>query len=494
MKPTCQHLALALVSSLAFLSLFILYTTRHQALENLLNGIASSPSAPKAQWDRNKKYLVYLPFEGISNQFFSLQNAATIAKRLNRTLVVAPITSNRHDRFNVNQPWSRYLDLEHMARRSGIDFIEWHTLKQIDPASRQIIDTGSRRRIPQAWKVMSEPMPCQVIRNYGHDYFVGEEDSIGADFAYQYLLDLQPMPVPGFSAADTVTFVGDILDHNQNSTENIVCLTFTFSAQFELGRNRWDIGWDEAGQYLRFLPRFASYVEDLLAFQFGQLQGHSHPRPPPDLGLSILDKGPAAETFLSRKPPLKDYIAIHLRRGDIEIKCQDNTKSDCIIPVSVYKAHVDAILAGLDKNIEPPNVVLVSDTQSEEEKKEIDGYGWYRLDHAVDPSLLDASRVLDPFSSPMIDAAVLAGRGARWVIGSRRSTMSWLTAMRMNTWYNRTIIYPKVTDHQTTQDHRQHNTSTKINARSRKRSLWHDDEDDGVVIWDRYEQRYFELL
>ncbi|KAG0256736.1 hypothetical protein BG011_004345 [Mortierella polycephala] len=506
MKPTSQHLVLALVFFLAFLSVLILYTVRHQVLENFLDGIAPSSltsqnilrppvTAPKAQWDPIKKYLVYLPFEGISNQFYSLQNAATIAKRLNRTLVVAPITSNRHDRLNTNQPWSRYLDLEHMALRSGIQLTEWHTLKQIDPISHQIINTGSRTSIPQAWRAMAEPMPCQVIRNYGHDYFVGEEDSIGADFAYQYLLDLQPMPVPGFSTTDSVAFVDDILDHNQNSTENIVCLTFTFTAQFEQGRNRWDVSWDEAGQYLRFLPRFASYVEDLVAFRFGQLEDHLHPRPPLDLGFSILDKGPAAETFLSRKPPLKDYIAIHLRRGDIEIKCQNQAKSDCTIPISVYKAQVDAILADLDKNVEPPNVVLVSDTQSKEEKKEIDGYGWYRLDHAVDPNLLDASRVLGPFSPPMIDAAVLTGRGARWVIGSRRSTMSWLTAMRINAWHNGTIIYPKVTEPQTTQDHDQHNSSTKTNTGSRKRYLRHNNNDgDGIVIWDRYEQHYFDLL
>ncbi|KAF9359511.1 hypothetical protein BGX26_012144 [Mortierella sp. AD094] len=398
---------LALIFGLASLAILVLtvYSLNKNVVNGLLhkltltntfhpslNPLLSNPVPQKSQWDPSRRYLVYLPFEGISNQLYSLQNAATMAKRLNRTLVVPPITSNRHDRLGTNQPWSRYMDQEHMSVHSGIQLVEWHNIKHIDEASRQIIDAG-------------------------------EQDSIGADFAYQFMLDLEPVPVPGFTLEEPVTYVGDILDRNQNSTEPVICFTFTFTAQFERGRNRWDVGWDKAGQYIRFLPRFASYVEDVIAFRFGLLERHIHPHPPLDLGTSILDKGSNSETFLSRKPPHKDYIAIHLRRGDIETK---------------YTESLD--------------VVLVSDTQSEEEKQEIDSYGWYRLDHAVDINLLDASKVLGPFSPALIDSAVLTGRGARWVIGSRRSTMSWLAAMRMYSWYNVTIIYPAPSVQQMAED------------------------------------------
>ncbi|KAG0093091.1 hypothetical protein BGZ93_007036 [Podila epicladia] len=439
----------------------------------------STMTPPKSTWDPQQKYLVYLPFEGISNQFFAFQNAALLAKRLNRTLVVPPITSNRHDRLGTNQPWSHYMDLEHMASHSGIKMVEWHTIKPIDQAARQIIEAGNRTNFPLAWRAMAEPFPCQVVRNFGHEHFVGEEDSIGADFAYQYMLDLKPIPIPGFQLDSNVDFAGDIVDSNQNSTSTVVCLTFTFTAQFERGKNRWDIAFSEAGHYARFLPRFASYVEDLISYRFGLLNG-IHPHPPMDLGSSILDIGEQSETFLERKPESKDYIAIHLRRGDIEIKCLNSTKTDCIVPVSIYKKHVDAILALLPEGTEKPNVVLVSDTKSEEEKQEIDSYGWYRLDHAVDQNLLDASQVLGPFSPAIIDSAVLTGRGARWMIGSRRSTMSWLAAMRLLSWYNETIIYPKEAPQQ---------------KQNQKRSQDDDDEgDDDVVTWDRSEQLYYDQL
>ncbi|KAF9340786.1 hypothetical protein BGZ91_000210 [Linnemannia elongata] len=531
MNQTCRQLAIVAALGSFVSVLFILYTVRHQALDGLLNQYASSPStsssnnnsttntnttqppglkvnAPKSQWDPEQKYLVYLPFEGISNQFYSFQNAATMAKRLNRTLVVPPITSNRHDRLGTSQPWSHYMDLEHMASHSGIKVVEWHNIKTIDAESRMAMEGGSRINFPEPWKARAEQFPCQVIRNYGHDYFVGEDDSIGADFAYQYLLDLVPIPVPGFRPTDTAAYVQDILDANQNSTENVICFTFTFTAQFQRNKNRWDIGWEEAGKYLRFLPRFASYVEDLIAYRFGLLKDtHIHPHPPLDLGNSILDKGDSSETFLSRKPDFPEYIAIHLRRGDIAVKCLDQPKGDCIVPLSEYKSHVDAILATIPKDKTPPNVVLVSDTQSAEEKATIDGYGWYRLDHSVDENLVDASKVLGPFSPALIDSAVLTGRGARWVIGSRRSTMSWLAAMRITSWNNLTIIYPKLTAQEVAQERATgFNASAPLNLaprhstgsfrRSKRRYYSVDDgevEEDYVFTWDRHEHHYFEM-
>ncbi|KAG0048670.1 hypothetical protein BGZ83_006409 [Gryganskiella cystojenkinii] len=668
---TCQRLGFVLGLGSVSILLLALYNSRHSTVHELLsNGYAtttaifrtpaSSHAPPRTQWDPNQRYLVYLPYEGISNQFYSFQNAATMAKRLNRTLVVPPITSNRHDRLGTHQPWSHFMDLEHMSTHSGIRLVEWHKLKLLDQESLRIAGLGNRTQISELWRSYAEPLPCQVIRGFGHEYFVQtEDDSIGADFAYKFLLNLEPIPVPGYQLQDSVAFVDDILSANMDSKEPAICFTFTFSAQFQQGKNRWDIGWAEAGQYARFLPRFASYVEDLIAYRFGilddrfsgimaptdnnhnqtlvrrilgpsisvkgeteeggrkrlhrrgetpkggsrpgrlqderqkQEQHHpqAHPHPPWDLGNSILDQGPEAETFLSRKAPLDDYIAIHLRRGDIELKCVNNaTRTDCVVPVSEYKSKVDAILDMLhregaylkdheeeeqddtadassqdlnngDKDsdwAQPPislktkkkrlpKVVLVSDTKSAEEKKEIDSYGWYRLDHDLDPNLIDASKVLGPFSPALIDSAVLTGRGARWVIGSRRSTMSWLTAMRTASWFNRTIIYPRPARPPIPKNNKKKpktkssgngksnnngngndiNVDVSINHKSKNKSKFEkvkasspsgreppegsEDEndkveldrhgmyimngqDDSIVIWDRDEQSYFDNL
>ncbi|KAF9353128.1 hypothetical protein BGX34_011791 [Mortierella sp. NVP85] len=529
MKSPHRHLRLIFgVPSISVLFVFFL-AARRDALDTLLQQHTYHPLsattaadsltiAPRSLWDPHQKYLVYLPFEGISNQFYSLQNAAAIAKRLNRTLVVPPITSNRHDRLGTHQPWSRYMDLEYMSLHAGVRVVEWHTIKHIDPVSQRIIDTGSRTRIPRAWKQLAEQLPCQVVRNYGHDYFVGQEDSVGADFAYQFLLDLKPTTVPGFTFNDTVSYVGDIVKHNQDSADPVVCLTFTFTAQFAPDRNRWDIAWEDVGQHIRFLPRLASYVEDLIADRFGRLKDPTRLHPPVDLGISMLDKGTEAKRFLAPKPWHRDYIAIHLRRGDIGVKCANQTQNNCVIPLPEYKAHVEAILASLPKHARrsPPNVVLVSDTRSAEEKAVIDSYGWYRLDHDVDPHLLSAARVLGPFSPALIDSAVLSGQNARWVIGSRRSTMSWLAAMRISSWYNRTIIYPLPTAQQMADDQQGHSRISRRKRseevlRKRTRALYRlhegseqvqgdnnndndNDDDDDIVTWDRQQGWHLDRL
>ncbi|KAF9168174.1 hypothetical protein DFQ26_001067 [Actinomortierella ambigua] len=660
---------------------------------------------PKSQWDSSKRYLTYLPFGGISNQFYSLQNAMAIAKRLNRTLVIPPIMSNSlHDRSTSHQPWSHFMDLDYAQEQVGLEMVEWHQIKHLDPQSVELVDRGSRLAIPDGWRALAERFPCQVVRGYGQDYWINPKDeAVGANFAYRYLLSLEAIPVPGTDRYEVTDLVDDIVQGNQPSNETVICLSFTLTAQFARGRNRWDISWNLAGRHLRFLPRFAAYVEDLIAFRFAEweryrplnetqvlgkdpallespsetlkdflestgatqkegeskegvlggsmgekkhnyvredrdkieahkspvhasssssplsAQGsvakgpiirhgfrkdrgvasatgaraaarptvltapivsaqnqepahthvkvvqtiergggvrnrdrsalgstveaaaaatrgreqrkkrqqfsqasassssssfsssssisykrqdprdqpqkqqqqqqqqeqerqeqlpppsspsstleeeqhqHQHPQAPRDLGTSPLDHGPDSTRILDEKAAPRDYIAIHLRRGDIDAKCAKQAVSDCIIPLSEYKKHVDKIIAdhaaaaaaastsndtstGTGTNTTasflPPDVVLLSDTSDEAEKQEVDRYGWYRLDYTTDTNLVEAWEVLGPFAPAFIDSAVLAGRSARWVIGSRRSTMSWLAAMRLASWHNRTIIYP----------------------------------------------------
>ncbi|KAG0223001.1 hypothetical protein BGW41_005768 [Actinomortierella wolfii] len=564
------------------------------------------------------------------------------------------------------------MDLDNVRQKVGLDIVEWHQIKEIDPEALSIIKQGSRLAIPPGWRALSERFPCQAVRGYAEaSWIVAGDNSIGADFAYQYLLALEAIPVPGTDRYEVTTLVDDIVRGNQDSKEQVICLSYTFTAQFEPGHNRWDISWSAVGQHMRFLPRFAAFVEDLIAYRFGEweryqpltetqvlgrdpdslhppsstikqllerinaplnhndeqddsktgevmdgrkeaqggryqitnlpidsmheqgssskdhkiipgqgkgapiivgqfaepstkvpgrkdqdllskthkgkgrttsasmaipaaatttttsssssnqsykrqnltLQGeqseHKHPQAPRNLGISPIDHGPQSERILNKKTAPRDYIAIHLRRGDISIKCRTQAIKDCIVPVSEYRKHVDKIIAD---NIPPgskeplPNVVLVSDTDDEAEKQEIDSYGWYRLDYREDENLRDSWAVLGAFGPAFIDSAVLTGRSARWVIGSRRSTMSWLAAMRLSSWHNRTIIYPALPPELVKQQQDELEEQKKLE--SGKRALedfawnshaWLDETEandnlDGIVVLDRQEQTYFDHI
>ncbi|KAF9586667.1 hypothetical protein BGW38_010668 [Lunasporangiospora selenospora] len=77
----------------------------------------------------NEKFITYLPFAGLSNQFYGMLRAMYIARALGRTLLLPPITSSSHDKTRKNQPWSDFFDLNKFQRRTGLRVIEYHSLR-----------------------------------------------------------------------------------------------------------------------------------------------------------------------------------------------------------------------------------------------------------------------------------------------------------------------------------------------------------------------------
>ncbi|KAF9389524.1 hypothetical protein CPB97_011164 [Podila verticillata] len=75
------------------------------------------------------RYFTYMPYAGFSNQFYGLLRAVHIAKRLNRTLLLPPITSSNHDLSRRNQAWSEFFDLDEFQAKIGVRVIEYHDLR-----------------------------------------------------------------------------------------------------------------------------------------------------------------------------------------------------------------------------------------------------------------------------------------------------------------------------------------------------------------------------
>ncbi|KAG0373848.1 hypothetical protein BGX24_011166, partial [Mortierella sp. AD032] len=87
--------------------------------------------------DPNTKYLSFMPFGGLTNQFISVQSAAYIASKLNRTLLLPPIISNSHDHENTHQRWSQYMNLHKLTTITGIRVLEWDQVRPLSSAQRQ---------------------------------------------------------------------------------------------------------------------------------------------------------------------------------------------------------------------------------------------------------------------------------------------------------------------------------------------------------------------
>ncbi|KAF9338257.1 hypothetical protein BG006_007742 [Podila minutissima] len=90
-----------------------------------------TPSAPSGQETTHEtvRYFTYQPFAGFSNQFYCMLRAMHIAKRLNRTLLIPPITSSSHDVSRRNQAWSDFFDLDEFQAKTGLKVIEYHDLR-----------------------------------------------------------------------------------------------------------------------------------------------------------------------------------------------------------------------------------------------------------------------------------------------------------------------------------------------------------------------------
>lgn len=66
--------------------------------------------------DTREKYLLHLPYEGASNQFYCLLRALYLARELNRTLLIPPLMPSRHNALR-----GAYLDWRHVIDFGSID-------------------------------------------------------------------------------------------------------------------------------------------------------------------------------------------------------------------------------------------------------------------------------------------------------------------------------------------------------------------------------------
>src|SRR5690554_3556846 len=99
----------------------------------------------------------------------ALENAAYTALRLNRTLILPPITTNSHDKYNSNQRWSELFDLSRFTALTGVKVVEWNDIR---PLTKEQIAVGKRQvRLGSKpfplWDSLATNLTCQVIYGFG---------------------------------------------------------------------------------------------------------------------------------------------------------------------------------------------------------------------------------------------------------------------------------------------------------------------------------------
>ncbi|KAF9956564.1 hypothetical protein BGZ72_002668 [Mortierella alpina] len=405
------------------------------------------------------RYFTYLPMGGGNNQFISLQRAALLAKDLNRTLILPPISPNSHIKSWAGPRYSTFYDIDSLTTKSGVPIIEWHDLKQ------------TPEDVPgdfaHHWLDFSEDFPCipnggigtgtrehtlfdhfrpQFLLNYSA-IILQEDKTQGKATDYNYARDvlLKDYPLSALtpSGPETAATEAGADPHMWK------CLSSPYSLG---GPDVGDRSWYEIGTHLRFNDKTEAMVDDILDVLLGPVEN--------TVKTAAIDK---------TKPfrPHPEFIIIHLRRGDIVTKCPVGVaEKDCIVQIEEVAEKVDEIektrrIAALAKHKTNnqdessfqhkrlPVLVATNEKQAEELEK-LNRLGWILLDHGDEekddegkakPSntkKLGTMSRLGPWFPPMLDAVLLT-RG-NYLIGMRKSRMSILATQRGKAWHGHSTM------------------------------------------------------
>ncbi|KAG0320287.1 hypothetical protein BGZ99_004631 [Dissophora globulifera] len=369
----------------------------------------------------NVKYLAFMTYAGLTNQFMAFENAAYIALRLNRTLIIPPITTNSHDKYNTNQRWSEFLDLARFTSLTGVRVLEWHDVRPLTPDQTEIGRRQARigKKSDSLWDKLADNVTCQVIYGFGDSERLHTTE---LTFSRQFLLRPQFVRPPprrpqtqvfdrlkigakdNMNMDDVVTFE-DLVDRYSGHQDHLLFLSHSFKLKDPLGKR----SWEAVGQHLHFMPKVMDYAEKLIRHR-------------------------APET---RKDG--EFIAIHLRRGDIWFKCRSKPEvemTSCLTPLGYYSEAVEKAFKLLGKRVP---VIVTTDSNSEQDHITIARLGWRRLIH----ELYTTEQELGVFGPALVDAAILAN--AKVMIGSYTSSMSRIAASRQKSWHQRDVLYPRTT-------------------------------------------------
>ncbi|KAF9160355.1 hypothetical protein DFQ26_005643 [Actinomortierella ambigua] len=367
--------------------------------EESMEGAAAEPIVElfeRTLPDTGEKYLTYLPYAGITNQFYGMLRAMYVARALERTLIIPPITASSHDKSKQNQPWSNFLDLQRFQKLTGTKVVEVHELRNVELAQ------------------MNE-IKCGITCGFGSKRTI---DFTAKGFLKQWKLreTLYPLRI---DATKLETIVSNLQPY-QN--DKFVCISNTYKIAVKEKDE-----WEQLGKHLFFTEPLERFAQNYLLENLGSS------------ALSAADNsayGGAIDTDL-----LPKYIAIHIRRGDFAEYCNKAYPGDILIhclPSTEQIAERVAVIQERYGRLNPgkvlPVLVATNERRPEELKKFADN-GWKYLDHDE----IGTAEKLGVFGPMMVDQVFMAHAHA--LIGIRQSTFSRVGALRQLDWHHRQMEY-----------------------------------------------------
>ncbi|GJJ69082.1 hypothetical protein EMPS_01428 [Entomortierella parvispora] len=344
---------------------------------------------------RGTRYLTYLPYAGITNQFYGMLRALEVADALGRTLILPPITASSHDKSKQNQPWSRFLDLDRFRSLTGAKVIEYHELLLSEGQHHE--DTIQEYHLLQ----------CKITCGFGSKRTI---DFTAKGFLKQWHLQESLVPLQTV-AKDDSSFESIVAALQPFKDDPYLCLSNTYKIAIKDKTE-----WERFGQHLYFTTELEQFVQQFL--------------------VANRLASTAASGFI------QPYLAIHARRGDFAKYCEGNFPGrkmiHCLPSTSQFEARIDIIQSDLTQAMAVSDhlpVFVATNERDPDELAQFAQLGWHVLDHEA----MKTVESLGVFGPMMVDQVFMAN--AQVLVGIQMSTFSRVGALRQKSWHGREAEY-----------------------------------------------------
>ncbi|KAG0208248.1 hypothetical protein BGX28_000713 [Mortierella sp. GBA30] len=397
--------------------------------------------------DADTKYMTYLPYAGLTNQFYGMLRAIMLAKSLDRTLILPPITASSHDKSKQNQPWSSYFDLDTFMRLTGVKVVEFHNVREPD-------------RIAAA-----ESLKCHVTCGFGS---LRPLDFSAKEFLKQWKFDLSmtPLEIEASKFNELVPALRSV------ENEQMLCITNGYKIAVPKKEE-----WDLYGRYFYFTPTierfFGGVLQRLKAAgshaQINLPSEHMQQTPqeqqqteeisygdriidthedkahklinsdiPPNSGLLDESRLKGTSDNVNSENPLHGpFISIHVRRGDFIDYCHQHFQHalQTCLPTTQELASTLHELLVADPSLRGLPIYVSTNEDRPEELAQFRYLGWHVLDHQK----MGSREFLGVFGAMMMDQIFMAQ--AQVLIGVQTSAFSRVGAYRQEDWYGRKAVF-----------------------------------------------------
>ncbi|KAG0304097.1 hypothetical protein BGZ98_005933 [Dissophora globulifera] len=340
------------------------------------------------------RYLIYLPYAGITKQFYGVLRGMEVAKRLGRTLIIPPISSSSYDKTKQNQPWSKYLDLKTFSQVTDTKVIELHELRDEDLAEYN-------------------KLQCRITCGIGSKHSL---DLTARGFLRQWRLNATMSPLQlDDGKLNTILSTLESL-----ASEKYICISNAYQIQVED-----NLEWKRFGQHLHFTHELEEFVHQFLKKNLVKSQAE-------------IDSVTGKEI----RPARFRYLVVHARRGNFSTYCEDNFAGPsiihCLPSTAQIAERIDLVQERLNPTSDPADalpVFVATNERDPDELRQFANLGWRHLDHTA-MGTIDALGIFGPM---MVDQVFMAY--AETLVGIQMSTFSRIGALRQRDWHGREVEY-----------------------------------------------------